>query len=68
MNKGGGRKRIYASDSERVAAYRLKTNKKTLTALISPELINRLNGYMLGRDETKSKVIERALANFFRKR
>lgn len=66
--KSGGRKAKYASDAERVAAHRVRTGKKTLTVQISRELWNRIDTFMLGRDETKSKVIERALVNFFRKR
>lgn len=66
--KSGGRKAIYGSDAERVAACRKRSGKHTLTAQISEELWNRIDNFMLGRDETKSQVIERALVNFFRKR
>lgn len=64
----GGREAKYESDAARVAAFRARTGKKTLTVLVAPEIITRLNGFMLARDETKSQVVERALRNFFRKR
>ena len=65
---GGGRKRVYESNAARVAAYRARKNKRTLSALVSPDLVARLDAFMLARDETKSDVVERALRDFFRKR
>lgn len=64
----GGRKKIYENDAARVAAFRARQHKRSITVLISPELIATLDAFMLARDETKSQVVERALANFFRKR
>lgn len=64
----GGRRKEYQSDSERVAAWRSRQNKKAATFNLSPELLERLNQFMLARDETKSEVVERALKQFFRKR
>jgi hypothetical protein len=63
-----GRKRIYESDAARVAACRARKNKKASTFNIAPELLKRLDDFMLARDETKSQVVERALRDFFRKR
>lgn len=63
-----GRKKIYANAAARVAAYRERQNKKSLTVLIEPELLKRLDDFMLARDETKAQVVERALQYFFRKR
>lgn len=64
----GGRQRIYASDAARIAAYRERKNKCAATFNLSPDLLQRLNDFMLARDETKSEVVERALNQFFRKR
>lgn len=64
----GGRKKIYADTAARVAAYRKRLGKKSLTVLIEPELLKRLDEFMLARDETKAQVVERALQYFFRKR
>lgn len=58
----------HASDSARVAAWRVKTGLKNLTILIKPETKAKLDAFMLARDETKSEVVERALQYFFRKR
>lgn len=63
-----GRRRVYESDAARVAAYRARKGKKTLSVLVEPELLKRLDAFMLARDETKSEVVERALNQFFRKR
>ncbi len=68
-----GRTKIYASTAERVAAYRARQDKCTLTAQIDKALMKRLDQYLLEgregkRDMTKSEAVERALANFFRKR
>lgn len=54
------------TNAQRQADYR--KGKRVLTALISPDLYNRLDAFMLARDETKSQVVERALISFFRKR
>lgn len=63
-----GRKRIYESDAARVAAYRARKKSKSLTVLVAPELLDKLDSFMLARDETKAQVVERALRYFFRKR
>jgi hypothetical protein len=63
-----GRPRKYESDAARVAACRARKNKKAATFDIAPELLERLDKFMLARDETKSEVVERALKEFFRKR
>lgn len=67
-SNGGGRQRIHESNAAKVAAYRKRQNKKSLTVLIEPELLKRLDDFMLARDETKAQVVERALQYFFRKR
>jgi hypothetical protein len=71
--KTRGRTKIYASTAERVAAYRARQNKCTLTTQIDKKLMQRLDQYLYEgkdgkKDMTKSQVIEKALANFFRKR
>ena len=66
--KTGGRKRIYENDAARVIACRARKNKKAATFNLSPDLLSRLDAFMLARDETKSEVVERALNYFFRKR
>lgn len=63
-----GRQRKYPNNAAKVAAYRARKNKKSLTVLVAPELVNKLDAFMLARDETKSEVVERALQYFFRKR
>lgn len=63
-----GRKRIHATDAARVAAYRERQKTKSLTVLVAPELLEKLDSFMLARDETKAEVVERALRYFFRKR
>ena len=63
-----GRRRIYENDVARVIACRARKNKKAATFNLSPDLLSRLNSFMLARDETKSEVVERALNYFFRKR
>lgn len=63
-----GRKRIYKTDADRVAAYRKRKNKRASTFNLAPELLERLDKFMIARDETKSEVVERALKEFFRKR
>lgn len=68
MSARHGKQRIYASDSERVAACLSRNNKRSATFSLSPEVLKRLDDFMLARDETKSQVIERALTQFFRKR
>lgn len=68
LGRSGGRKRIYANDAEKMAAYRVRKNKKSLTVLVAPELLEKLDSFMLARDETKAQVVERALQYFFRKR
>lgn len=56
------------SNAERQANFRQLTGKSNLTVRISTEIFERLEGFMLARDETKSEVVERALVLFFRKR
>jgi hypothetical protein len=68
LSKPVGRQRIYENDAAKVAAYRARKNKKPATFDLAPELLERLNKFMLARDETKSQVVERALKDFFRKR
>lgn len=63
-----GRRRIYESDADRVRAHLERKNKRPATFNLAPELLERLNKFMLARDETKSEVVERALRDFFRKR
>lgn len=69
-----GRKRKYANNAERVAAFRARKNKRSLTADVSPEVHQLLAEFMRRRvdsdnpSETKSEVIERALKAFLRKR
>jgi hypothetical protein len=68
-----GRKAIYSNTAERVSAHRARSGKKSLTVLISPDVISKLDAFMNNekfgkRDETKSQVVERALQQFFRKR
>lgn len=63
-----GRKRVHKNNAARMAAYRQRKGKKTLSVLVSPELLERLDAFMLARDETKAEVVERALQYFFRKR
>jgi hypothetical protein len=66
--KPRGRTPVYSNDSERLEAYKKRHNKKSASFYLSPELILRLDEFMLARDETKSQVVERALTQFFRKR
>lgn len=68
LGRSGGRKKVYANDAERVAAFRARTGLKNLTVLVTPETKAKLDAFMLARDETKSEVVERALQYFFRKR
>lgn len=39
---------------------------KSLTVLVAPELLDKLDSFMLARDEIKAQVVERALRYFFR--
>ena len=68
VKRSAGRKKIYANNAERVAAYRARKNKKMLSVLVEPQLLQKLDAFMLARDETKAEVVERALQYFFRKR
>jgi hypothetical protein len=68
-----GRQRIFANDSDRVKASRLRSGKVLLSVSISWELKQKLDAFMFNerlgvRSETKSQVVERALNQFFRKR
>lgn len=63
-----GRVAVYESSAHRIEAYKKRHNKKSATFNLSPELLQRLDEFMLARDETKSQVVERALTQFFRKR
>lgn len=57
-----GRKRKYASDAERQAAYRLRKGVKTLTVELPAELYTQFDEWVSNRakdtDTTKSKIIE----------
>lgn len=69
-----GRKRVYANDAERMAAFRARRGLRTLTVDISPAVYDDLDSFMRRRvdsdnpDETKAQVVERALKYFLRKR
>lgn len=54
------------TNAERQAKFR--QGKESLTVFLSDEVLMRLEGFMLFRDETKSQVVDRALKQFFRKR
>lgn len=54
------------SNAQRQAAFR--AGKRVLTVYVSGDIFERLDVFMLARDETKSQVVERALNYFFRKR
>lgn len=47
---------------------KFRNGKESLTVLVSVDILTRLEGFMLARDETKSQVVARALNQFFRKR
>lgn len=54
------------TNSERQRKFR--QGKESLTVFVSDDILTRLDGFMLARDETRSQVVERALRLFFRKR
>lgn len=54
------------SNAQRQAEFR--QGKRVLTVYLSDDIFDRLDRFMLARDETKSQVVERALNLFFRKR
>lgn len=69
-----GRRRVYENDAARVAAWRERSGKKSMTVSLSVDLLAQLNAFMVRRvdsdnpAETKSEVVERALRYFLRKR
>lgn len=54
------------TNAERQSKFR--KGQRSLTVFVSDDILLRLDGFMLARDETKSEVVERALILFFRKR
>lgn len=63
------RKRIYASDAERVAAYRRKHSLVTLSVDVSSELASGLEEYMRFKNLTKAEVISKLIrSQLLRKR
>jgi hypothetical protein len=56
------------SNAQRQADYRKRKGLESLTVLLPDDILTRLEGFMLARDESKSQVVERALRLFFRKR
>lgn len=56
-----GRKRKYANDAEKQAAFRARSGRKSMTVSLPPELIERFDEYLKFKDLTKNDVIERLL-------
>jgi hypothetical protein len=57
------RPRIYASDAERVAAFRARNNTVKFTVDIDADLVAGLDEYLRFKDKTKREVIEGLLRN-----
>jgi hypothetical protein len=56
-----GRKRKYANDAEKQAAFRSRSGKSSMTVLLSPELLQAFNEYLKFKNVSKNDVIERLL-------
>lgn len=56
-----GRKRKYATDADRQAAFRARSGKASLTITLPPELLEKFNEYLKFKDISKNEVIEKLL-------
>jgi len=63
------RKRLYATDADRVAAHRARNNLVSLNVDLPADVVQALNEYMKFKDLTKAQVIEKLLrSQLLRKR
>lgn len=57
----GGRKKIYGSTAERVAAYRARKNLKSFTVQIPEELFDQMEDFLKYKDLSKSAAVEKLI-------